>query len=105
MKIKDRIKQLEKFISKTGDTDCWNWTGAITSTGYGKIKVQYKTKLAHRHSYELLVGPIDTGLFILHSCDNKLCVNPEHLRQGTQSENIKEMHDKGRFWRSKNWPQ
>lgn len=52
--------------------------------------------LAHRVSYELHHGPIPQGALILHSCDNPGCVNPAHLRAGTQSENILEAFAKGR---------
>lgn len=70
----------EKFV-KT-DT-CWNWIGAITSRGYGN----FRSKLAHRVSYEKYVGTIPDGLTLDHMCDNKLCVNPEHLEPKTQYEN------------------
>jgi hypothetical protein len=51
---------------------------------------------AHRLSYELFKAPIADGNVIMHTCDNPLCVNPDHLIQGTQLQNITDMHEKGR---------
>lgn len=75
---------------------CWEWRGRHTSNGYGRFKIQGLDFRAHRLSYELACGPIPNGLSVLHSCDNKLCVRPEHLRTGTQRENLQDMVDRGR---------
>lgn len=68
-----------RYVDKT-DT-CWNWTGA-NCVGYGYFAVSQrptKSKRAHRFSYELLNGPIPSGFFLHHTCENTLCVNPAHL--------------------------
>lgn len=66
-------------------TNCWNWIKAKYNTGYGRL---YQ-RGAHRISSSLFLGH-SKGLYVLHSCDNPACVNPKHLRYGTQKENIVE---------------
>lgn len=91
-------KRREKFLSRVEIdpvTGCWNWTGMRTANGYGQVKRDGKFLFAHRYSYMILVGDIG-GLFVLHKCDNRLCVNPEHLFLGTQKDNQQDMKRKGR---------
>lgn len=90
-------------VDKKGDDECWEWTAGKHKTGYGSIhykKVEGKFSggcKAHRFSFELHNGrPIETGKHILHSCDNRKCVNPHHLREGTNAENMKDMVDRKR---------
>jgi len=75
---------------------CWYWTGTTFNTGYGKIGVRNKQLTTHRLSYILNKGEIINGLQVLHKCDNRLCVNPEHLFLGTIQDNMKDMVIKGR---------
>jgi len=74
-------------ISKDPGTDCWNWTGALNSRGYGQWGVNKVSKSTHRLAYEALVGPIPDGLTIDHLCRNKRCCNPAHLEPVTQAVN------------------
>ena len=86
-------------VDKRTEDECWNWTGAKNLKGYGGIGMGGKSgkyALAHRVSYQLANGDLTDEYLVLHSCDNPSCVNPKHLRKGTQSENIKEAFDKGR---------
>ena len=88
----------ERFWSKVdvGPVEvCWEWQ-AHTVRGYGGIKVDCKTKKAHRVAWELTSGPIPEDMCVLHKCDNPLCVNPSHLFLGTQSDNIQDRVSKGR---------
>src|SRR3972149_166160 len=72
---------LTRFIEKYRRTEtCWQWTGTHTDTGYGKVFMDRRLWQAHRAAYVLYIGPIPDGLDIDHLCENKGCVNPEHLR-------------------------
>lgn len=88
---------LEVFNTKVEKTDgCWNWMGCKDQGGYGQItrdRIGYK---AHRLSYELHIGPIPDGLWVLHSCYNPWCANPKHLFLGTRQDNIDDKVRKGR---------
>ncbi len=76
--------------------DCWLWTLTLDKSGYGKCKDEGRMTGAHRVSYETFVGPIPEGLHVLHACDTPRCVNPAHLKLGTNHDNIRDRHRKGR---------
>jgi len=85
------------FSHVVKDGDCWVWTGCQHKFGYGRFRTPAATVYAHRWAYELWHGPVPAGKYVLHSCDNPPCVNPDHLRAGSQAENFQEAVDKGRF--------
>lgn len=90
----------DRFWEKVARSDgCWEWLGPKTR-GYGTFHVLRdgvrRTVKAHRFAYELVKEQIPAGLEILHSCDNRGCVNPSHLSVGTRSDNMRDMVAKGR---------
>lgn len=90
---------MERFWNKVNKTEsCWLWIASVGSNnGYGCIKFEGKTQQAHRVSWKLRHGEIPAGMLVLHRCDIPLCVNPEHLFLGTQSDNMRDCRDKGRL--------
>ena len=94
-----RVSDLpERLIAKIAveSSGCWVWTGARTSRGYGEVMLHKRAWTTHRLVYTMLVGPIPAGLHICHRCDNPPCCNPGHLFAGTRSDNMRDMHAKGR---------
>jgi hypothetical protein len=100
----DFLQRFWEKVDKDGPTHpyrselgpCWVWA-ASGQDGYGRIGLNGVLKLAHRVSYEIANGP--TALCVLHSCDNRPCCNPAHLRAGTQAENARDMFDRKRVER------
>src|SRR6267142_469485 len=85
----------ERFWSKIDKSgDCWLWTAGSGSTGYGYFYIGRVQYAAHRFAWVSKHGPIPAGMQVLHSCDVRRCVR--HLFLGTQSDNIQDMHNKGR---------
>lgn len=86
-KIPGPIERFNKYVKKEGD--CWLWTGAKDIKGYGIFYYEKHSRFAHRVSLILFgkVKEFTPGLQVLHSCRNKCCVNPDHLREDTQLSN------------------
>jgi len=81
--------RLEQACIPDPNSGCWHWVGAVDANGYGWASVaEYpKIKHAHRLSYIAHKGPIPEGGYILHSCDEPSCINPDHLRVGSHRDN------------------
>ena len=102
--VNERLMSRYKVDSSSG---CWVWFGAADKKGYGRISgeiVGYghvRSMLTHRASWIIHRGPIPShdsvhGTVVMHICDNPACLNPDHLRLGTQSDNVLDMVAKGR---------
>lgn len=105
-----RCRLLNSVKEKNG---CWEWTGAVgPNTGYGMILLSSahreeiaaqgdtrkgRTYSAHKLSYMLFKGPVNAGQLVCHACDNRLCINPDHLFLGSHQENMDDCKAKGRW--------
>ncbi len=91
-------------VNKKSDDECWEWISAIGTTGYGHFNMKdengkHKNCKAHRLAFELHhKRPIQEGMYILHSCDNRKCCNPNHLSEGTAKDNTHDMIRKNRHY-------
>lgn len=91
---KDRFMNMVEMEPNSG---CWLWSGYVTKWGYGAFRHNGKTLLSHRVSYSMHVGEIPAGMLACHKCDVPSCVNPDHLFLGSQTDNMQDMLQKGRF--------
>jgi len=82
-------------VSKKSPDECWEWQAARFTSGYGMFAIHSHPYKAHRVAYSLFYGEIPKGLEICHSCDNKACVNPKHLRANTHQANMREAVERG----------
>lgn len=112
MTISTTEERFWKYVQKDGPEvrsglgRCWVWTGAMNSNGYGEIFVarpRRKRKATHV-ALELTGVLVLAGRCVMHLCDNPACVNPAHLKLGTQVENIKDAVDKGHMRRGETHP-
>lgn len=78
------------------ETGCREWNRHVSQNGYGTVKHKRKAYPAHRFMYQYKHGPVEDGMHICHKCDNRKCVNPDHLFLGTARANMHDMIAKGR---------
>lgn len=96
---------IERFWSKVNKTDdCWIWVAGLSPDGYGKFKSGGRTYRSTRFLWAHLHGEIPEGMHVLHDCDNKRCVKPDHLHLGTNIDNMREGVERCRFLYGSNNP-
>lgn len=88
----------QRFSEKVSITErgCHEWTGCLAKNGYGMLHLNGVTAYAHRVAFEMAYGVIPQGAQIMHSCDNRRCVNIGHLSLGSFDENMADMVQKSR---------
>lgn len=99
LRLRDPERFANAFWAKVNKTaTCWLWTASRNWAGYGLCLVGKNRKLtnAHRVSWEMANGKIKGGLHVLHKCDVRNCVRPDHLFLGTHRDNMLDMRAKGR---------
>ncbi len=89
-------ERLEAYSVADPNSGCWLWVAAVSHNGYGLLGTGPGERRTHRLSYTEFKGPIPKGIKVLHRCDTPCCVNPEHLRLGTQQDNLTDMVQRGR---------
>jgi hypothetical protein len=90
------VEAFERMVVPEPNTGCWLWLGAAHPWGYGSLRLNGRTAIAHRVAWLLYRGEIGAGLLVCHKCDVPGCVNPDHLFLGTPMDNTRDMHRKGR---------
>jgi hypothetical protein len=92
--------RLEQSTMPVTESGCWIWLLRVDTPGYGRIAANRSSVPAHRVSWVTYRGTIPDGMQVLHKCDVRCCVNPDHLFLGTHSDNMRDMYAKGRHPRS-----
>ena len=94
------VDRLLKYVAPEPNTGCWLWLGGDNGYGYGRFYFRKRFWGAHRVAWTLMVGEIPKGLCVLHKCDVRGCVNPDHLWLGTYQDNSSDAVQKQRIHRA-----
>lgn len=96
MRKEELKKRLNERCAINEFTGCWEWTRSSNGSGYGSFNFNGVHTTAHRQSYMAYKGEIPQGIIVCHTCDNKKCINPEHLFLGTYKDNYRDAVSKGK---------
>lgn len=93
-----QAEKAERLVARSVKvpSGCWEWAKSINTHGYGSFWLGGRHLLAHRAAYDIFIGPIPPGMFVCHTCDNRKCINPEHLFLGSVLTNNQDTSKKGR---------
>lgn len=94
-KLKEHFAQ---FYAINPENGCWEWHRGLIY-GYGQYTHNYKNYRAHRFSWLLFNGPLPDNFYVCHTCDNRKCVNPQHLWLGNAKDNYLDCKEKNRHTR------
>lgn len=90
-------KRFWSKVKKQKNEECWEWQASCDRKGYGQFSINRVMVRAHRVAWQILKGSIPEGKCVLHHCDNRKCVNPNHLFIGTVKDNQQDMVKKQRY--------
>ena len=90
------VPLIDRFLARREimPSGCWHWTGSVAKNGYGQLSARepkWGTRYVHRWAYTHYKGAIPDGKMIRHTCDNRICCNPEHLIPGDSVDNVRDM--------------
>lgn len=92
-----KIQRFWDKVNKNSPNGCWEWTASKRKPGYGAFKFGGKVYDTHRFVWNILLKhPVPDDKIVCHKCDNRICVNPDHLYLGTYQENVRDMQSRGR---------
>ena len=83
-----------KLVNSRQGGQCWIWDGSLRPSGYGQFHYNNTNHYAHRIVWEMYCGSIPADMLVLHKCDIKRCVNPDHLYLGTHSDNLRDRYER-----------